>query len=738
MRPAAVLASVFFCSGFAGLVYQVAWQRLLTLNYGVGAVSTTLIVSAFMLGLGLGSLAGGRLAEHSRNLYFLYAAVEAALAISGFASLPLIPAVGRVTAGASSATSFFCAFALLCVPTFLMGITLPLLTTIFTRTTGDFTYSISRLYFVNSLGAALGAVLTGYLLVPWLGLDGSIYLAAASDFLLAAAILLAGKAGRRVPGPKLSCRPSTDPEAGLGRVAYLLVSITGFVAIGCEIVWYRVIGILVKDSPYAFASILAVYLAGIAFGSRAIYGYLARKPGTSRGELFFTIQFLVGLSILAIFAGYYYLSRYTPLQWFTRSSFAAELHPSLALLTRRPGLLSFTNAFLFFDVFLWPLAFMLVPTLLMGASFPLISSLALTGPGSEGRTVGTTYFFAVLGNVLGGLVTGFELLPRLGTETTLLLFGLTGLLFGLAPRRVDGASVSGRCRMAGTILLCLTAVAVFPRRGDLYFAMHEAPWPDSLARLEEGVDAVVVSYQEGEQFRNFINGQGHGYRPGPLFYAEAVEGLTYASSPQNVLVIGFGAGSITQAALIPSEVRKVTVVELCGSVIKNLRHFPLIDGLLQDRKLRVVIDDGRRFLQRTDERFDVILMDPLRTTSTYSNNLHSREFFALAAKHLTPAGILMVGGVGENCDIPRTLEEEFPHVRAYPSFSLGSMAPLHQNRGRLENILNAFPLEMQAAIWNRTQDALEGPALVKATAGCRVNTDLRPASEYYLGHEFLK
>ncbi len=151
-----------------------------------------------------------------------------------------------------------------------------------------------------------------------------------------------------------------------------------------------------------------------------------------------------------------------------------------------------------------------------------------------------------------------------------------------------------------------------------------------------------------------------------------------------------------------------------------------------------MIDDGRRFLQRTEERFDVILMDPLRTTSAYSNNLHSREFFALAAQHLTPGGILMVGGIGQSCEIPRTLEEEFTYVRAYPSFSLGSGKPLHQDRDRLENLLKVFPVEMQAAIRNRAQDALDGPALTKAIAGCKVNTDWHPGSEYYLSHEFQR
>jgi predicted membrane-bound spermidine synthase len=727
------LAAVFFFSGLASLIYQVAWQRLLTVYYGVGAVSITLIVSVYMLGLGLGSLLGGRLAERSPDLYRLYAVVEGALGIAGLVSFQLILALGRLTAGSSAAASFVYLFAFLCVPTLLMGITLPLLTTIFTRMTRDFIFSVSRLFFINTLGAAFGAVLTSYVLISLLGLDGSIYLAAAVDFVLAAVILMARRAAREAARPAQVEGPSLEETPAWGWPAYVLVFAAGFIAIGYEIVWYRVIGVLVKDSPYAFASVLAVYLLGIALGSLWIHKFLARNPSASRRDLFFTVQFLIGLTVLLTFTGYYYLSKHAPVQWLTHLSFSTELHPSLALFTHHPGRHWFSCAYLLLDVFLWPLAFLFVPTALMGASFPLISSLALSRRGGEGRAVGTTYFFGVIGNVLGGLLTGFVLLPAAGTEMTVLAFGALGLLFGLAPRTIGNRDAPGFYRIAGVLLLLLGAIAVFPRPGKLYAVMHEMPFTRGNAHFEEGFDAVVFTYQDGEQFLNFINGQGHGYRPAPLFYAEAIEGLTFAASPRNVLVIGFGAGSITEAVLIPPEVQRVTVAELCGSAIANLRKFPVFDKILGDKRIHVVLDDGRRFLQGSGEQFDAILMDPVRTTTAYSNNLHSRQFFALAADHLTPGGILMVGGVGESRVIPRTLLEEFPYVLAYENFSLASKAPLRQNRERLERLLGSFPVEMQAAIWARMQDPLEGKALTRATAGCPVNQDWRPASEYYLG-----
>ncbi len=724
---------VYFFSGFTCLIYQVVWQRLLTVNYGVGPVSITLIVSVYMFGLGLGSLLGGRLADRSSDPCALYAILEAGLGVAGVVSFPLILVLGRLTADKPPAVSTICLFAFLCLPTLLMGVSLPLLTTIFVRITGDLLHSVSRLYFINTLGAASGALLTGYLLISLLGLDGCIYLAAAFDFVLAAAILPARRSVRPETVTDRVEVPAPAQDCSLGRVAYAMVFITGFIAIGYEIVWYRVIGVIVKDSPYAFSSILAVYLLGVALGSLAIRACLVHRPETLRRAVFFNAQFLIGLIVLLTFTGYYYLARHTASQGLTHLSFSMELHPSLALLTRGRGWPSVENAYLFLDVFLWPLAFMFVPTILMGASFPLITSLALSRRGREGRAVGTTYFFQVLGNVLGGFVTGFVLLPAIGTERTVLVFGSMGLLFGLASRGIGGRQVPGLYRLVCTVVLVAGAAAVFPGRGELYAAMHTPPFASGTVLFEEGIDSVVFTYEDQGQFRNFINGQGHGYRPGPLFFAEAIEGLTHAPFLRQVLVIGFGAGSGTQAALIPSEVQRVTVVELCGSLITNLRKFPAMFDILNDRRVELVIDDGRRFLQRTPDQFDVILMDPLRTTTAYSNNLHSRQFFALAAKHLSPGGVLMVGGVEDNLVIPRTLLQEFPYVRTYLGYSLASKAPLRQNRSRLERLLGAFPVGTQAAIWSLAQDALEGSVLIEATSQYPVNQDWRPVSEYYLG-----
>jgi spermidine synthase len=732
--PTRLLAFVFFASGLASLAYQVAWQRILIIPLGVGTLSITLIVSVYILGLGVGSLIGSRIADRAPDPYRLYALIEAALGVTGFASVPVLGTLERLAAHATPAAAFLCSFAFLCLPTILMGITLPLLTAIFSRLTGDFTSSVSRLYFLNTLGASVGALITGYVWVALLGLDGSIYTAAVLDCVLALLILVARPAGphsNKVPENRSDSMHSLDATKA---PPYCLAFVAGFLAIGYEVLGYRVIGILVKDSPYAFSSILSVYLFGVALGSVGIRHYLALNPRSCRRSIFYDIQFLIGVTILLIFLGYYYLSGYGPLRWLTDWSFSADTHPSLDILDGA----TIRNVYLLVDVFIWPAFFLFIPAVLMGAGFPLVASVAFTHTRGAGSAVGLTYFYGIFGNVLGGLVTGLGLLAWIGTETTLLAFGTAGILFGILPRAVGGHGTRRRIRRAAALALMPVVILLFPSEGELYARMHRAPFPPDEILFEEGHDAVVLTYVKGEWVRNFINGQGHGYRPGPIFYAEALEALSLAPSPARVLVVGFGAGSITEASLMVGDVHEVTTVELCASSMRNLQHVFSLRGIIRNKKLRLVIDDGRRFLQRNQDRYAVILMDPLRTTTAYSNNLHSRQLFALARKHLSPGGILMVGGLAGNPVIPRTLLEEFAHVRAYPDFSVASERRLGQNADRFDKLLESFPPEMRSVVREYRRGALEGDALRRAVSAWEPNDDWHPGSEYFLGAELRR
>jgi spermidine synthase len=722
------LSFVFFFSGFAGLIYQVGWQRLLTLYYGVGPISTTIIVSVYMLGLGVGYLLGGILVERVIKRTILYFAIELSLGCFGLASLPIIDFLGSHTAGSSYALSFFYIFLFLSIPTTLMGMTLPVLMKIFNRYAGNFLQSISFLYFINTIGAAVGALFASYIVITFFGLDTAIYTAAAINTCLAFVILWTGTFRNPAAQTENISVESHPEDNSLGKIAWLLVLVAGFLAIGYEIVWFRVIGILVKDSPYAFSSILSVYLFGIAIGSYYIKKYLGRNRKTSRRSLYFSLQVLLSVSVSVIFLGYYYLTKYSPLGDLTRLSFAGDVHPLLPDFSAA----AIQSIYLTLDVFFWPMVFVFLPTLIMGASLPLISSLALNDPRKEGRTVGTVYFFNTLGNLLGGLATGFVLLPWLGTELTIFLFVSVGFMYVLFMDQLTGIKFPVTYRISLAVVAILSCFLLFPQKGQLYRLMHSDPFEASDTYFGEGLDSVVVTYNKGELVRNFINGQGHGYRPGPFFYAESLEALKYARKMDHVLIIGFGAGSIVEVVQKEPAVKKITIVELCPTSISNLKKIPLYQRMLADSRINLVIDDGRRYLNATKDVYDLVLSDPMRVTTAYSNNIHSREFFGLVNKRLSHDGIFMVGGLSSQGIIGKTLGQIFPYVRGYDSLFLASRKTFDPVDKRYDGLLKTFPKDTQDRILELTEYIGDQDYIAKKMETLPVNLDLKPRTEYYL------
>jgi len=723
------LAVVFFVSGATSLIFQVTWQRLLTLYYGVGPVSVALIVSVYMLGLGAGSLLGGCLAERVQRRVLLYLAVEVGLGLFGLLSLPFLDYLGRHTAGSSNGVSLACIFLFLCAPTLLMGMTLPMLVKVFSQRGRQFMDAVGFLYFVNTLGAAAGALVGSYVLISFLGLDRTIYVAAAIDFLLAGVVLLAQHRQPADHADAPSARLTEESEASrstLGRTALAVVLLTGFVAVGYEIAWFRFLEVLLKNSPYVFSSMLAIYLLGIAGGSRFMSRHLRKRPGADPRTLFFGLQFLIAVYVVASFAAFYLLTRHTRFGALAQLSFATELHPSWG------GSIGSSRETLFVavDIFFWPVLFVLVPTLLMGASFPLIARLALSDRDREGETIGQVYFWNTAGNVLGGALTGFVLLPALGTERTLLALSLVGPLLLLGSRRLGRLPRWGRVAVCG--LLVAPMILVFPGRGRLYAAIHP---PSGQARqvFTEGLDGVVMTYEEGDGVNTYINGLAHGGRPGFGFYREAVEALAFAPRAENILIIGFGTGSITEAVLRDPRVRSVTLVEINRTLLRNLAQIEVFQNILADPRIKVVLDDGRRFLLQSDERFDLVLIDPLYPTTAFSNNLYSKDFYELVGSRLSSGGIFLVWSC-EHRVMPRTLASAFRHMRWYSFFFLASNSEMVQQPGARETLLASFPPADREGIEAFPTEFLGcQDRVLEATQGYPVNQDWRPVCEYFLG-----
>ncbi len=292
----------------AGLIYEIVWQRLLELYFGVTIVSVTLIVSAYMAGLGFGSLTGGRIARNLKNPLLAYGLLEIGIALFGVISPTIILWVGQNTAGSPYILVFLISFLILLIPTTLMGMTLPILTQSFVDRVETSGRIIGALYGINTAGAAIGSALAGYLFIGLYGFDGTIYIAA----LLNAGVGLCAFAlahWRRVQAYESRISPATGASAVWGYWTILLSSfLVGFLGLGFEILWIRILLIVQKNTAYAFPSILCIFLIGLALGG-AIWG---RKADTSSNPvvLFCKIE-MAGAAV----AAFTFLAFWLSLNW---------------------------------------------------------------------------------------------------------------------------------------------------------------------------------------------------------------------------------------------------------------------------------------------------------------------------------------------------------------------------------------------------------------------------------------
>jgi spermidine synthase len=740
-RPLTLLGAVFFISGFATLIYQIAWQRLLTVYYGVGPVSIAVIVSVFLLGLGIGSLAGGWIAERVRRLVVLYAAIEIALGVYGLASLSFLDFLGRTTAGSSYALTALFSASFLLPPTVLMGATLPIVLKLYNRHTGTYLYSLSFLYFVNTLGAAFGSLVAAYVFISLFDLDGAVGFAVLLNLLLASVVLLTMRGADFAPTVAHVRVPATEL---LGGAAQWLVFVTGFIAIGYEIAWTLNISSILKSSPYMFATILFVYLMGIAVGSYAMNRVDPRLSATQKRSLFFLLQVLIAVTASLPIIGYKWLVRYTFLGPLAAITDGSELHPPLIAFSAGWDYLWTTwsppeKLFSLLDIFFWPLLFLLFPTILMGASFPLIAYLANANADKEAKATGIVYFINVLGNFAGTLITGFILLPYFGSEATFLILALLGIFFGFGVTMLGRVHVPITLRGGIVTILALWMYFAFPSHGGFLYTPVSPQAEAAGTYLDEGQSGIVNSQVSERGFGLAINGLGHGGRHGmgfgegfPAFYIEAYGALRAARTIDDVLIIGFGTGSGSEAILTADDVKRLTLVEINETLIKHLRRHSVFRDIFNDRRVRLVVDDARRLLYRESTKYDVVLMDPLRPTTVYSNNIYSKEFYELVKRRLKPGGIIMTWV--NSAEQMNTVASVFPYVRQECSiYVLGSDQPIVHYRDVEAIIRSKLPERGQRAITERRKLCPAADNDIKFDKAAPILTDKQPVAEYHLG-----
>jgi spermidine synthase len=723
-----MLGVMLFMSGGSALTYQVTWQRILSLFYGVGPVSTAIVVSVFMFGLGMGGGFAGWVSRRTSIGLRTYLSLEIGIGLFGAFSIPMLRILGEWTAGADLWLVAVSSFVFLCVPTMLMGATLPIVIQIFSRVETRLLSNLAFFYFVNTMGAAVGAFVSAFLIITFLGLDGATYVAAAINIALGGCIFL-------VPNTSPVAIAAPLAESNLNRPSRQwsmlgLIFLTGFLAIGYQIIWFRISGVLLKDSPYAFASILGVYLLGIAAGSRWIQLWRSPYAEADKKAFFFLLNALIAMSVAASIAVYFVVVHLPGLRSAVTSFAEHMVLPVVPGMAGMPTV--FQSIMSFVAILLWPAFFMIVPTFLMGASFPLATSLLPQA--NAARTVGTAYFVAVVGNSLGGLLTGFVILPWLGTDRALSVFVTIGLLFTFGASR--NQTVLRTLRAASVVILIGLVGWMSIPEGAFYSSMHASFGQPSVEHFEEGIEGVVLARRVPPYIFNFINGSSHGAYPGAGYFNATYAAAAHAPTAKSILVIGFGAGSVTEAALTVPFVDRVHMIEVNGTLIRNLLKFDEPRAILQNTRLQTTIDDARRELIRDPRRYDVVLMDPLRSTTQFSNNIYSVEFMELVKSRLNSGGVLMIWSDSATV-LPRTVAEAFPYVafhREHCSFMLASMQKLTFHPDVYSSLVSSAPSSVRDAIRQSLclRNSENRETILSRTAGVPINRDYQPVAEYYL------
>ena len=620
----------FFVSGFCSVLYELVWLRLSMAQFGVTTAMVSIVLSVFMAGLGLGSWASGQWLGRPEKaggvpaLRF-YALIELLIGVSGIV-VPYGLTMGRHSlerSGLSSSFGYYfvaglwVALALLpwCA---LMGATLPVaMRSIGQRLPAESTRSFSYLYMANVAGAVAGTVLP-LILIELLGFRGTLRVGVACNFLIAAsAFALSLKSAPQSVAQ--SSEPSAQPapvSGGGGLLALLFLS--GLSSMAMEVVWVRSYTPYYGTVVYSFASILGVYLLATVIGS-LIYRRWSSSADHENSALWGLLATCALLPLVA-------------------ASPAIHLAKNLRLVL---GVGPFTG--------------------LLGFVTPML--VDRFSRGNPGRA-GTAYATNIVGCILGPLVAGFALLPFISERWTLVILTVPWLLVALAPLRPAAhSSLSTRLAICSSLVIAMVLVAV----GRSYVEAH----PDGKV-LRDSTATVIATGTDMDKDL-LVNGYGMTNLT-PITKLMAHLPLAFLDrSPQNALVICFGMGTTFRS--LRSWGIPVTAVELVPSVPRLFGYYHS-DGpaILQSPLSHVVIDDGRRYLERTSDMYDVITIDPPPPLEAAASSLlYSEEFYQVARRKLRPGGILQQWLPTTVDDDPvdmaaaaRSLRDSFPYVRAFP------------------------------------------------------------------------
>ena len=654
MKSFRTLYGIFFLSGATGLVYEVIWVRLTGLVFGNTSHAIAVVLGAFMAGLALGSWKLGRYADRVPSALKLYGMLEIGIGIAAalvpfvFQSLhsvywALTPYIQGIPGG-SMILRFLTSFAILLLPTFLMGGTLPVLAKFFTQTAREVQQKVGLLYALNTFGAAFGTLVAALLFIPRLGnIRTTLLIALLNAAIGMFAIFLNSRwsvstsaSAVETPGQQAAVAEESIDSTTAGLVLITLAG-SGFVSMLYEVAWTRALTAMIGSSTYAFSIMLVTFLVGIAAGS-SIASRLKSRAGL---RLLGLTQLGVALGGLIFLVGY-------------------KFAPLVVLGALRAMFFSFPAMLL--TQFVVCAFLMIAATICMGATIPIASQIYSSQFKLLGRSIGSIYSVNTLGAIAGSLIAGFVLVPLAGTERTV----LAGIFFNsaMAALILSAPSAVRKLDTGKWAAVALLLLATFSMKGKVFWPPESldqgiiiyAKMLDSHPEYtidEHYIDTDVVYFKEGNNATiSARRGEDYvGLRTNGKVDASNKDDMTtqlmigflpflYHSNPKSAMVIGYGSGVTVGAAATFNEVESIDCLEIEPAVVGAAPVFSSINrNSFENPKVHITYDDARNYMNVTRKQYDVIISEPSNPWIAGVASLFTSEFYERAVQVLKPDGV---------------------------------------------------------------------------------------------------
>lgn len=643
--PRAVFYLLFTVSGFAGLIYESIWTHYLKLYLGHAAYAQSLVLVVFMGGMAAGAAACARFSERLRNPLAAYAIIEAVIglaalgfheafvALTDWSYVSLLPGLGGAWSVLVAKLALAC---LLILPqSVLLGATFPLMSAglvrAHPRSTGE---SVAMLYFTNSLGAALGVLASGFLLIAWTGLPGTLRTAGAINLALAALVWLLSRPMRA---------PALAPEAPpASRAALLLLAIaflTGLASFVYEIAWIRMLSLVLGASTHAFELMLSTFILGLALGG---YAVRRRVDATASPErLLGWVQVAMGLCALLTLP--VYDRSFELMEYFMR------------------GLARTDGGYILFNVSgqLVAALVMLPATFCAGMTLPLITG-ALLRRGAGERALGQVYAANTLGAIAGVLLAVHVLLPVAGLKISMLAGATLDIVLGAWLLRWSGAARQRTEAFVGLVaglvmaVIAARAAAFSPERlvsGVYRYGKADAAGDVLFYRDGKTASIAVLATPDGTRIISTNGKPDAGIQMNPAaprtedeYTMTLLGALPLLARPEarSIANIGYGSGLTNETIVSHAGVRSLDVIEIEPAMAIGAYAFhPRVDRLFRDRRTRVHFEDAKSFFARRGERYDVIVSEPSNPWVSGVASLFTREFYADTVRYLEPGGLFV-------------------------------------------------------------------------------------------------